>query len=338
MNTLSRSVLGLAAAALCLPICSSKAAGQIRRTGGEYRISGPYTHDNLTMFLIHGANRTSRNFLTLEQALDQHKVVVFETRSVNELAVENLSDDDVFIASGDIVKGGAQDRTLKDDLILPARSGKVSLSAFCVEHGRWTRRGSEAVDRFNSSAQSIATKQLKMAVKMRANQSEVWNQVAEAQQKLSAQVGPGVRAEASASSFALTMSAPVIQRSIDGYLQDLAGIANHQQDVIGFVFAINGSLNSGEVYGSHSLFDALWMKQLRAASVEAVSESKAKFEPVGLAGVQAMLADPVFSKPMIRDVTERTQVAVQETSRTILFETRDRAQPGVWIHRSYLTK
>src|ERR1700690_4060686 len=167
---LTRSVLALASTAICF---------------AQTRLSGPFTHDNLTIFLIHGVDKSTRNLLTLDEAIDQRKVVVFETRNVNELAVENVSSEDVFIESGDIVKGGAQDRTLKDDLILPSKSGKVSLNSFCVEHGRWSRRGNEEVGTFGGAHQAIASKQLKMAVKMKQDQREVWAQVAKAQAELS---------------------------------------------------------------------------------------------------------------------------------------------------------
>src|SRR6202521_5333595 len=151
MKPLTLSVLALAA--------TLTLSAQARRAS-DYRITGPYTHENLSVFLIHGPSTTTRKLLTLEEAIDQHKVVVYETRNVNELAVENVSNDDVFIESGDIVKGGAQDRTLKDDLILPTKSGKVSLSSFCVEHGRWSRRGTEAVGTFGGAHQPIASKEL----------------------------------------------------------------------------------------------------------------------------------------------------------------------------------
>src|SRR5438105_15882790 len=76
-------------------------------------ITGPYTHDNLTVFLIHGKDTSGgKNYLTLQEALDQKKVVVHETGNVNELSVENVSDEPVYIQSGEIVKGGRQDRTL----------------------------------------------------------------------------------------------------------------------------------------------------------------------------------------------------------------------------------
>src|SRR5580658_3937367 len=190
------------------------------------KITGPFTHENLTVFLIHGPAKTARNLLTLEEAIDERKVIVYETRDVNELAIENVSNEDVFIESGDIVKGGAQDRTLKDDLILPSKSGKVSLNSFCVEHGRWSRRGSEAVGTFGEAHQAIASKDLKMAVKMQQDQREVWASVARAQAQLSSSLRSDVRAAPSPTSFAMTLEAPVVQRSIDGFLQDLAGIIN----------------------------------------------------------------------------------------------------------------
>src|SRR5258707_6565192 len=109
----------------------------------NYRLSGPYTHKNLTTFLVHGRDLVKGKIpLTLQEALAQKKVVVYETQDVNELAIENRSNEDVYVQAGDIVKGGQQDRMLAVDLIVPPHSGKLPIAAFCVESGRWTRRGS----------------------------------------------------------------------------------------------------------------------------------------------------------------------------------------------------
>ena len=304
---LTRGVLALASTALCF---------------AQTHLSGPYTHDNLTIILIHGADKSARPLLTLDEAIDQRKVVVYETRNVNELAVENVSNEDVFIESGDIVKGGAQDRTLKDDLILPSKSGKVSLNSFCEAH------------------QAIASKQLKMAVKMQQDQREVWNQVAQAQAQLSSTLRTDVRAAPSPTSFAMTLEAPAVQRSIDGYLEDLAGIVKGKSDVIGYAFAIDGKLNSADVYGSHDLFGKLWMKLLRASSVEAITSYQAgkKFEPVSAGAVKTAMADAESGRGKATNLTDRTGVVVKETAQNVMFETRDRAQHDTWIHRNYLTK
>src|SRR5438874_4780375 len=103
----------------------------------HYKLSGPYSHENLTVYLIHGENQLKgKNFLTLSEALQQKKVVVHETQAVRELAIENLSaTEEVFVLAGDIVRGGKQDRIIAYDMVVPAKSGKMPIASFCVEAG-----------------------------------------------------------------------------------------------------------------------------------------------------------------------------------------------------------
>jgi len=307
--------------------------------GAHYKVTGPQTHENLAVFLIHGPSRSTRQLLTLQEAIAQKKVVVYETRNVNQLAIENVSDDDVFIESGDIVKGGQQDRTLKDDFILPTKSGKVEISSFCVEHGRWTQRGHESAATFGSANDMVATKELKMAVRVQADQAKVWNQVAEAQAKLSASAGAPARAAASPTSFAMTMQTEVVQKSTGGYIRNLAGLIDGKNDVVGYAFAINGKINSAEIYASHELFAKLWPKLLKASAVEAVSEyqPKAKFTSATIGMVTATLKDGESGQASARELNARTKVEKKETPKTVLFETRDRASDA-WLHRTYLSK
>src|SRR6267378_7695244 len=164
-----------------------------RAETSDYRLSGPYTHRNLTIFLVHGKNLIKgKSFLTLQEALVQKKVVVYETKSVNELSIQNFSNEDVYVQSGDIVKGGQQDRMIGVDLIVPPRSGKMPISAFCVEHGRWSGRGSERSAVFSSSSDAVATREIKLAAKRSISQGAVWENVKVAQDKLSENVGTRV--------------------------------------------------------------------------------------------------------------------------------------------------
>ena len=65
---------------------------------GDYTLSGPYTHKNLTIFIVHGKDLVKGKIpLTLQEALAQKKVVVYETQDVNELAIENRSNEDVYV-------------------------------------------------------------------------------------------------------------------------------------------------------------------------------------------------------------------------------------------------
>src|SRR5882672_10881905 len=210
---------------------------------GDYRLSGPYTHKNLSIFLVHGKNLIkAKSFLTLQEALVQRKVVVYETKSVNELSIQNFSDEDVYVQSGDIVKGGAQDRMIGVDLIVPPRSGKLPISAFCVEHGRWSGRGTEQSRVFSSSSDAVTTKEIKLAAKRSNSQGEVWQSVTVAQDKLSQNVGTRVNSSVSESSLQLAVENNKVQENAENYVKALGNIADHSDDVIGYVFAINGKV------------------------------------------------------------------------------------------------
>jgi hypothetical protein len=308
---------------------------------GDFKFTGPYTHDNLTVFLLHGPDLLKdRKFLTLQEALEKHQAIVHETGNVNALAVENLSSDgEVYIQSGDIVKGGQQDRVIQYDVILSPHSGKIPLASFCVEHGRWHGRGEENSSYFASSGYALSDKELKLAAKYKHSQQQVWSQVESTRARLKSGVGTPLRT-ASESSLQLTLEAPEVQESIEPFVQKLSAIIKDKPDAIGFAYAINGQVNSAEVYATHALFVKLWPKLLRASAVEAFSErQKSEVDSYHSAEVvRLFLADAEQGKAYLQTVSERTQQVMQETDRNLLFETRDRQQEGVWIHRCYLAK
>jgi hypothetical protein len=132
----------------------------------DYHVSGPYTHENLSIFLLHGGQDRlkGKTLLTLQEALAQGQVIVHETGRVNELVIENVSPDvEVFVQSGDIVKGGQQDRIIACDFIVPPRSGKMPVTSFCVEAQRWTQRGKESVRKFSCSTCQLPSRGLRLA-------------------------------------------------------------------------------------------------------------------------------------------------------------------------------
>src|SRR5215472_6781014 len=144
-------------------------------------LSGPYAYRNLQLFLVRGDTRLEdRHYATLSEALENGNVIVRETGNVQELTIENVSKKvTVFLNAGDIVKGGRQDRTVRDDLILPPESGQVPLSGFCVEHGRWTGRASENAAAFSANSYVLSSRELKIASRYAQNQSDVWKDVAD---------------------------------------------------------------------------------------------------------------------------------------------------------------
>jgi hypothetical protein len=163
----------------------------------ERAISRPATYKNLSVVLIRGPDRIrSQRYLTLGEALEQEEMTVHETGSVDQLAFDNDSDTPIFIQSGEIVRGGKQDRVLRYDMIAPPLARGVPLASFCVEQGRWRARGKEASSKFSASSNIVASKELRVN-SLVGNQAGVWRQVGNVQGKLSSNLGAAVNAPSS---------------------------------------------------------------------------------------------------------------------------------------------
>ncbi len=308
----------------------------------EFKISDPCTHENLSIFLVLGEDKLKgKKFLTLQEALLQKKVIVHETSNVNQLTVENLSaNEEIFIQSGEIVKGGKQDRLLSIDLIISAKSGQVPISSFCVEHGRWVKRGNEAFDRFAQCPDIAASNDLRLASKYKKAQGEVWQKVTEVQGKLRDNAGTSVMAQESASSLQLTLEHKKVQESIEGYIKALADLPKGKKDAIGYVMAINGKVVCADVYASRELFMKLWPKMVKACAVEAFSELQKdkKFNPPTVETVKAFVAASEKGEAKNEDLSKRVRLTTVDSKDNVLFETRDNDQPSAVLHRNYLRK
>ena len=336
-----------------LPLVSPLAAAE------GTSVSGPIVHGNLAIFLVHGTAAGGAAPLTLQEAMAKGSVQVHETGSVNELTVENVGDDEVFVQAGDIVKGGRQDRVLSVDLLLPPRSGQVSIAAFCVEHGRWTARSNEDGRRFSSAAAAMPSHEAKLAMRsylataapapagraaayasrpdVGSSQQEIWNSVKTTQERLTRSVGAQVAAPASPSSLQLSLENEKLKQAQAEYVAALQGAGETDADVVGYVFAVNGKINSGDVYASHALFRKMWGKLLAANVTEAISERDgAGAAPPSVKEVEAFLAAAQAGPASERQMNASVRLATREGAASLYAETI-RAD-GNWVHRNYLAK
>jgi len=308
----------------------------------DFQISAPTAHENLSIFLVEGEDQLKgKKFLTLQEALEQKKVIVHETSNVNQLTIENLSpNEEIFIQAGEIVKGGKQDRLLSLDLIVSVGSGKVPIASFCVEHGRWVKRGNEATDYFAQCSEIAASNELRLASKYKKAQGEVWKEVGQVQSKLTMNAAAPVQAKESASSLQLTLEHKKVQESIDGYIKALADLPKDKKNAIGYVMAINGKVVCADVYASRELFLKLWPKMAKACAVEAFSELQKdkKFKPPTVEAVKAFMADSEKGKAKNEDLNKRVRLTTVDSKDNVLFETFDNSAPSAALHRNYLKK
>jgi hypothetical protein len=254
------------------PLPQSAAAAE------QVRVSAPVSHENLTVFFVHGPDAVATaKVATLQEALEAGWAVVHEDDdNYRDVAVENRSTEyDLFIQEGDIIKGGKQDRMIAVDTLLPPKSGTVTIPVNCVEAGRWTGRGNEDAKQFNSSTKFAVGNDIRYA-NATYQQDQVWEKVKVTQDNLSAKVGAKVNAAESESSFQLALENSKLLAKIAEYEQALRAAGEGRTNVVGVVFVVNGKVTGAEVYGSNALFQKAWPKLLSSAATEAVAEKTDK--------------------------------------------------------------
>jgi hypothetical protein len=300
------------------------------------RISGPVVYENLAVYFIHGTSAPGKVPLTLEEAIARGTVKVIETSNVNQLEIENLG---------------------------------VPIAAFCVEEGRWTARGREDARSFSAASASVPSRELKLAMKAPvaaappaesgvapsrqrapnggaadtgARQQQVWESIRATQSKLTGSLGASVRSTQSISSLQLSLESEELKDAQRGYVEALKAAGEQENDIVGFAFAVNGAINSADVYPSNGLFRKMWAKLLTAGVIEAIGHRNEPAVPTPAAeAVHAFLAAAESGKSSETTLNASARLETREAAKAYLFEAARVASPSAppsWVHRNYLAK
>ena len=338
--TRSIPVLSLFSLAILTTLAVPAARAQAPSAIASLEITGPYAYQNLAVFLVHDKQAAEHaEMLTLEEALKSKDVVVEETSQVNELVASNKGSKSVYIQSGDIVKGGKQDRVLSRDTVLPPGATKIPLKSFCVEQGRWHGRGAESAQHFGSSRNTLVTKKQKMAVKVAANQSEVWASVAEAQANIGGKMGRQIQSNESRTSLQLSLENGELQKTVEEYVKAIEKQVPVAKDGVGYAIAVNGKVESVDVFASPKLFGKMKGKLLSSGATEAVAEKgPGNVVTPGKEAVTALLVDAEAGQAKPEQRSARTKIGSKESAKGMVFTTEDPFLPTKAVHKNYLAK
>jgi len=141
-----------------------------------------YTYKGLTAYLLEAPAPFDRTaYGSVSEALADGTLLISEkgAGTVPLLVAENRGGRPVLMIAGEVLLGGKQNRILRDDVLLPARSGPVEVPVLCVEKGRWRGRGA-AFDR----SSSLAVPGVRATAVAGMGQSEVWESVGRYQSRL----------------------------------------------------------------------------------------------------------------------------------------------------------
>jgi hypothetical protein len=282
-----------------------------------------YVYKNLTIYTISGEDRLSRKYVTLEEAMDNNQIVLHETGTVGELSVDNKSGNYIFILSGDIVKGGRQDRTIAEDIILKPDCINVPLKSFCVEQSRWHQRGHESATEFSSSKKNLSNRRLKITVREEQSQSKVWQEVDSFQESVSDNLQFNIRSDISASSLELTLDNKELKKNVQEYIDVLRPAFDGNTGLLGFAFCVNGKISTVETFGSAELFGKLRDKLLESAVNESIFNFKKnlKFEHPTAENITDFIIAAKKGEVSVKNTSVITIEKRFKTNNSILFKT-----------------
>lgn len=293
----------IGALALCAALAAPIFAGGPMIPASNYRVLPPIVHGNLAIYpVVAGRSYDTSLLLTLDDGVRSGQVVISENGNqpgmvhpgqeipvrprggaeVNRLVLYNNSAKPLLLLAGEIVTGGQQDRVISSDRIVPADSGPIDLSVFCVEPGRWTG----AKPTFGSMGLQMAQPAVRAPAMAEQNQSAVWDNVrrsnANALAGLSAGAAQSVTVDAG-SSYAKTFASPPVQKKIAEYGGDegehttLEALRNAGAN--GVVVAVNGRILWADLFASTDLLAKYWPKLRSSYIAEAMTSANGGATP-----------------------------------------------------------
>jgi hypothetical protein len=235
-----------------------------------YRITGPLIHQNLAVFFLCSDKQDDRDFLTLDEGLKKSLVSIKEQEheQVQELQIENTSDRPLFLQEGERLQGGKQDRIIVASLVVPPKSGKMSVHTMCVEHDRWTE-GSRGKTFYFTANAALAPKGVRGAAKVNSDQGEVWACVRG--QKAAAIADGYATMEFANSSVNELLDDPKVRTISDDYARALAEVPSDMggKAVVGAAIVVNNQVEEVNVYLNHALFHKLYPRLIQSYALQA---------------------------------------------------------------------
>ena len=129
---------------------------------------------------LNRVNQSEQQFIPDVRQVDANQALLqqmmnYSGDEVNNLQVNNLSEDTLYLMAGEIIKGGKQDRTLAEDMVIPPGEKGVDLPVFCVEKGRWRYKGEQ--EKVFGGYFSVSSNKVRSVVTKQKNQKAVWEAV-----------------------------------------------------------------------------------------------------------------------------------------------------------------
>lgn len=242
------------------------------------------TYENLRLYPIYAKPGFSKEFksigkyMGLQEALAKNKVRITEksnSGTVNTLTIENISTDTIIVITGDVVKGGKQDRIINKDQVLQPKSGKKDLPVFCVESGRWSSGANTQSSTRSNAAQSPAefkgyynkgSMSLRKVVEKEKDQGKVWSKVDE--------INNNNKTSTATKTYTAISQSPDYIKRLEKYLAFFKNKFAADSTVIGVIVVSGNKVLGCDMFATHHLFVKQFESLLHSYATEAILNGK----------------------------------------------------------------
>lgn len=267
---------------------------------------------------------------------------------VNEVVVINNSNKPLYLMPGEIIIGGDQDRTIGQELVIAPDKKPVTINVFCVEHGRWGARAEDEYDAILAEATTSASQAgspdasgsgraqaraanggkfvgsvgslngpARVAVQKGDGQGKVWEEVSNANAK------SGVKSKSGA--FTGNYAESKVVKQLRPYTDQLVQPVLKTENVVGAIVAVNGKVESMDIFESTPLFKKLWPKLLKSYSLDALNaaDEKAAPKPCSRTDAMAFLQETAQAGSKKSDTKKGITSTQHENDKVLLFSAHE---------------
>ncbi len=202
-----------------------------------------------------------QSMITMQQGLQKGLVKIKErgnylVDNINILLIENRSNQNLLLKSGDIISGGRQDRVIAKDTILPPGKQQYTIPVYCIEENRWSNH--EKKFEYKGSAAAG----LQKIIDSVHNQTKLWGEI----RKLLK-----VNNQTSSSSYAALLTNKKIVDTSNQYVRYfLQQFNKRDSSMVGFIASTGSHVLGAEVFVTADLFYQTLSSLLFKYSTEAI--------------------------------------------------------------------
>ncbi len=241
------------------------------------RVENPYSHGHLLVFpLTLSPSTNPADVRTLDEAVQNGWILIREkgTPTVPTVAVRNESHRHVFLLSGEVLTGGKQNRVIRDDVLLPPRSGFIDVPVYCVQKGRWQG----AQDSFGASPVMVHPRLRRSAAKGVA-QDQIWSEIES--------YGRATGARSSTTDYHEMCESPAVRRRVDDLIPHFRRLP--RRGTVGIVAVAGNRILGCDVFADSRVFTQLWDKILRSYALDYVAHRDWHRPSIGRGDVRTFL-------------------------------------------------